>query len=137
MKIFISYKVAGENLEELEETLNEISNVLKDAGHEVYSASEDESLFMEKKFTFKQILNHALEKLDNSDCILVFVRSHEKAEGMLLEIGYALAKRKKIILVIKKGMRLLFTEEIADKVIEFEDINDLKQKLGEIKWKAK
>ncbi len=133
MKIFVSYKFAGEDPEELEKTLNEISGVLKGAGHEVYSASEDENLFAENKFTLKKILNHALEKLDNSDCILVFVRSYEKAEGMLIEIGYALAKGKKIILAIKKGVRLSFAEEIADKVIEFEDINDLKEKLKEIK----
>jgi nucleoside 2-deoxyribosyltransferase len=133
MKIFISYKFAGEDPGELEKTLNEISNVLKGAGHEIYSASEDEKLFIEKKFTLKKILNHALEKLNNSDCILVFVRSYEKSEGMLLEIGYALAKKKKMILAIKKGIRLSFTEEIADKVIEFTDINDLKQKLKEIK----
>jgi len=133
MKIFISYKFAGENPQELEKILLEMSNVLRESGHKVYSASEDEELFIKNKFTLKQILNHALKKLDNSDCILIFIKSQEKSEGMFIEIGYALAKNKKIILAIKKGIRLAFTEEIADKVIEFKDIEDLKNKLKELK----
>jgi nucleoside 2-deoxyribosyltransferase len=133
MKIFISYKFAGENPEELEKLLNEISGVLRNSGHEVYSASEDEDLFVKKNFTAKQILNHALEKLDNSDWIIVFVRSNEKSEGMLIEIGYALAKNKKIILAIKKGVNLYFTEDIANQVIEFNNMDELNEKLKEIK----
>ncbi len=133
MKIYIAYKFAGENPDELEITLTKISNILKKLGHEVYSAFMDEDLFMKKKFTMKQILNHALKELDTCDCILVFVRSNEKSEGMLIEVGYALAKRKKIILAIKKGVNLSFTEDIANQTILFQDIEELNRKLKEIK----
>ena len=132
MKIYIAYKFAGENQEELIRTLKEISDILEEKGHKVYYASKEEDLFTKKKFTFKQILNHALKELDNSDAILVFVKSNEKSEGMLLEVGYALSKKKKIILAIKQGVNLPFTEDIADRTIEFTDINYLKEKLGEI-----
>ncbi len=133
MKIYIAYKFVGENPDELEITLTKISNILKKLGHEVYSAFMDEDLFMKKKFTLKQILNHVLKELDTCDCILVFVRSNEKSEGMFIEIGYALAKRKKIILAIKKGVNLSFTEDIANQTILFQDTEELNRKLGEIK----
>jgi nucleoside 2-deoxyribosyltransferase len=133
MKIFISYKFAGENPRELEKILSEMSDVLKKSGHKVYSTSKDEELFIKEKFTAKQILNHALKEIDNADCILIFVKSNEKSEGMLIEIGYALAKNKKIILTIKKGVNLYFTEDIANQVIEFTDFDDLKNKLGGLK----
>jgi len=133
MKIFISYKLAGEDPKEIEETLTKISNILKQAGHTVYSAFMDEDLFKKRKFGFKQILFHALKELDKCDCILVFIRSWEKAEGMLIEIGYALAKSKKIVLAIKENIQFPFTEEIANQVIKFKDIEDLKKKLKELK----
>ncbi len=133
MKIYIAYKFAGENQEELINTLTKMESVLGSFGHSVYFASKEEDLFRDKKFTAKQILNHALKELDNSDCILVFVRSNEKSEGMLIEIGYALAKKKKIILAIKKGINLYFTEDISDKVVEFEDTDDLLIKLSKLK----
>lgn len=133
MEIFISYKCAGEDPKEIEETLTKISDVLKKSGHTVYSAFMDEGLFKKKNFGFKQILFHALKKLDKCDCILVFIRSWEKAEGMLMEVGYALAKNKKIILAIKKGIKFPFTENIANQVFEFDNINDLNEKLKRIK----
>ena len=132
-KFFISYKFTGENPAELERILLEISNILKKSGHKVYSASKDEKLFIEEKFIAKQILNHALKEIDNADCILVFAKSNEKSEGMLIEIGYALAKKKKIILAMKEGVNFYFTEDIADKVIEFSDIKDLLIKLEILK----
>lgn len=129
MKFFISYKFAGEDPKEIEETLTKISDTLKEAGHTVYFAFMDENLFKKKNFGFKQILFHALKELDKCDGILVFVRSWEKAEGMLIEVGYALEKNKKIILAIKKGIKLPFTEDVADKKIEFNNEEDLLYKL--------
>lgn len=52
---------------------------------------------------------------------------------MLLEIGYALAKKKKIILAIKKDIETTFIRAMADEVIEFEDVKDLSRKLGELR----
>ncbi|MFH1787735.1 MAG: nucleoside 2-deoxyribosyltransferase [archaeon] len=133
MKIFITYKFVGENPEELERTLTEISDTLEKSGHEVYSAFTDEELFVKNNFSLKQILNHALNKIDLCECVLVFVRSPEKTEGMLIEIGYALAKKKKIILATRKGAYFQFTQEISDQVIEYETLEELKEKLGELK----
>ena len=64
-------------------------------------------------------------------CIFIFIKSHEKSEGMLIETGYAFAKKKKIFLVIKEGIKTTFIHQIANKVIEFKDIEDLLIKLKE------
>jgi nucleoside 2-deoxyribosyltransferase len=133
MRIYIAYKFVGENPKELGVTLTGIAKVLKEAGHEAYFALMDEELFIKKKFSLKQILNYALRELDSCDCILVFIRSNEKSEGMLIEVGYALANNKKIILAIKKGIHLPFTKDIANEIIEFENIEELNKKLMEIK----
>jgi len=48
---------------------------------------------------------------------------------MLLESGYAKASNKIIILAIKKGFNLRFLRSIADKLIEFENISNLKEEI--------
>ena len=131
MKFFIAHKVIGEDRKKLVKTMEIIFSGLKEAGHEYYCKILENETFQDK--TEKEILTHAFEEIDNSDALFVFVNSGYKSEGMLMEVGYCLAKNKKIILVIKKKVTNKYLRDIADQVIEFEDIGDLKDKLGEIK----
>jgi hypothetical protein len=45
---------------------------------------------------------------------------------MLLEIGYAKALGKKLVLVIKRWINLRFLRSLADEIIEFDSIEDIK-----------
>lgn len=130
MRCFISYRFTGEDPKELEETIKHICNLLIKEGHNHYCSfwdSGDNGLFKKNKFTNKQILEHALNEIDKADCIIVLIKSEEKSEGMLIEIGYALSKKKKIFLIIKKGVKTTFVREVADKVIEFDNLKELKK----------
>jgi len=49
-----------------------------------------------------QVIKQAFIEIEKSDAIIALGESEEKSEGMLLEIGYAKAKNKKLILAIKK-----------------------------------
>jgi nucleoside 2-deoxyribosyltransferase len=133
MKIFLSYRFTGEKIEELKEVIGKICSGIGQSGHNHYCSFNSEDFYKSNKFTNKQILEHALNELEVSDCILAFVKSEEKAEGMLLEIGYAKAKNKKFILAIKKGIKTTFLREIAEKIIEFKDIDDLTKQLEKLK----
>ena len=75
-------------------------------------------------------MDYSYEELDKSDCLLAFVKSEEKSEGMLLEIGYAIAKKKKFILAIKKDAKTVFLREMANQIIEFDNLKDLYEKLS-------
>jgi len=50
-----------------------------------------------------------------------------------MEIGYALAKRKQFILAIKKDIKTTFMREMADEIIEFENLEELYNKLTKFK----
>lgn len=69
-----------------------ILSALRSVGHTVYCSIEDKKWFQENNKTNRDILDHALEKHEESDVVLVFVRSDQKSEGMLLEVGYTLAR---------------------------------------------
>ena len=77
-------------------------------------------------------MEYALKELDNSDVYLAFVKSEDKSEGMLIEAGYAIAKNKKFWLAIKKGVHTVFLREMADKIIEFENLEELYKKLSKL-----
>jgi len=130
MKIQFAYKYTGENIEELFEILKNIYSILNEKDrHEIYVPVFDEN----KPETEDKILEHTLEKLNHMDLLFVLIRSEDKSEGMLLEAGYAFAKRKKIILAIQKDIKNSRIRDIADKIIDFQDFEDLYNKLKDLK----
>ena len=127
MKIALSYKFTGEDYSELKKFLDNVCSSLKAAGHEPWGAYTKKEEFDKNKTSLKEIMLTALGFIDKSDCHLVIINSQEKSEGMLIEIGYALAKKKKIFLLIKRGVKTTFVREIADKILEFDNLKELKK----------
>jgi len=130
--IYLCYRFTGEDINELTETLGKILSSLRSIGLTVHCSIEDEKWFRENHKTNKEILSHALEQLDKSDVILAFVRSDQKSEGMLLEIGYMMAKGKSFALALKRGTKTTFLAELAKPLIEFDSVDDLCDKLTKV-----
>lgn len=124
MRYYIAYRFTGEDPKELKETLEHLCNLISQEGHDNYCSFFDAGMV---NIGNKRVLERAFNELDKSDAMLVFIKSEHKSEGMLMEIGYALSKGKKIILLIKKGIETTFVREIADKVIEFDNLSELKK----------
>lgn len=133
MKIFLSYRFTGENPKILKKTIRNIGDSLEKAGHNCFCSFWQGSFFKENNFTHKQILEHALNELEKSDVYLAFIKSEDGSEGMLIEAGYAVALKKKFYLAIKRGVKTVFLREIANKVIEFGQLDELYKKLGQLK----
>ena len=130
MRLFLAQRITGENINKLREESTRIIDILKEKGHGCYcTLLEGESFEKKSK---KDIMNHAFKEIDNSDALLVILRSNDKSEGLLMEIGYSLNK-KKIILAINQNVKETYLKDIADSVIEFEDIEELYTKLKELK----
>jgi nucleoside 2-deoxyribosyltransferase len=129
MKLFISYRFTGEDPKELEKTLTGIKTTLEGAGHSVYCSFWSERMFKDGSFTNGQIIDHAFGEIEKADAVFALVKSAEKSEGMLLEIGYALAKKKRFFLAVKKGINTVFIREKAEKLFDFENIDDLLKRL--------
>jgi len=125
MKFLISYRFTGEDPEKLKPILESIKSGLRAGGHNNYCSFDWQTHFGENKFSNAQILKHSLAELETSDALLAFVNSAEKSEGMLLEIGYALAKKKKIFILVREGVKTVFLEEVADKVVRFTDTKEI------------
>ncbi len=114
MEIQLAYRKTGEKQEELIEFLKKIYAILRESGHETYCPILDPNQPTEKK----ELFQNTFKRLENTDALLVLIRSQNKSEGMLLETSYAITKGKKIIAVIKEGVDT-HIRELADSVIEF------------------
>lgn len=133
-KIFVAYRYIGEKLDVLKKMMTAVCNSLNEAGHNHFCTIFEEEKFAKEKWTGKQIMRKAFQEIDSSDTVLFFVKSEKISQGMLMELGYSIAKNKKMILAIKKGMNNSIFRRHIDEVIEFENINDLKKKLLKTKF---
>ena len=79
------------------------------------------------------MLKSAFKSIDKCDAYLAIIKNENKSEGLLIEIGYCLANKKKIILLINKSVKNTYLRNIANKVIEFNDRNDMISKLKALK----
>lgn len=130
MKFFIGQAVTGEDLDKLRAELEGVYKVLEDKGHSSYDVlREDRSEF--EKYNKGERMGHAFKEIDKCDVFLAIVRSGRRSEGMLMEIGYCLAKEKRIVLAIKKDVEDTYLREMTNEVIEFEDSGDFVLKLRE------
>ncbi len=80
----------------------------------------------------KQIFEHAFKKIDEADVVVMILMSEEKSEGMLIELGYSLGENKKIILAVRSTIKNTHLRELADKFLEFINIEDLTTKLSKL-----
>ncbi len=132
-KIFISYRFSGENKEQLKKLIEKIHDTIGRAGHRHYSTIFDTDQFANEKWSGKKIMQKSFAEIDSSDVILFLVRGPEISPGMLVELGYALAKNKKLLLAIdKKITESIFRRQITE-VIEFETFQGLLSALSKLK----
>ncbi len=132
MKVFVSYRFTGEGKEHLD-SMPMICDILKSAGYCHYCSIFDSDQFESEKWSGKKIMQKAFAEIDSSDVVLFFVRTPDISQGMLVELGYSLAKKKKLVLLIKNDIKVSIFRRQIDDVVEFEDLSDLKEKLVNLK----
>ena len=128
MKLQFAYKFSGEDQDKVKEMFKKIRDVFIQKGNSVYIPVLD---LDNKNRTEKEVFLNTVSKINDSDVLVAIVTSDEKSEGMSLEVGYAAACNKKIILLVAKDVktRLRF---FANNILEFDELDDLLNKLLEV-----
>jgi nucleoside 2-deoxyribosyltransferase len=130
MKIFIAYKFTGETRESLENTVGDLTRFLKEKGHDVYCTLLDKNIQAQTK---NVLFDFALKEIDKSEVLMIFLQSKDKSEGMLMEVGYAMAKNKRIVLLVSKEVKKTHLMDLVKEKYKFNDMNDLYTKLEAFK----
>ena len=131
-RVFIAYRFTGEDPVEIKKIISQIGEVLESTGYSFYCAIFDSDQFENENWSGKKILGKVFKEIDNSDLVLFFVNSSKISQGMLVELGFSLAKNKEIILAIKKDITDSIFRRQIENVLEFENLDDLKKQLTKI-----
>ena len=95
-KIFCSYAFTGEDKLKVEARMRRVVDLLEGCGHEVYCNLFDGAT--ESYDSPRQFLRRAIDQMNECDKILAIQTSPRRSEGMLIEIGVAIARDKSILL---------------------------------------
>ncbi len=133
MKIFISHKFREVDKKNLRKKLEKISFILEKSGHKTFIFFRDKKNWQEREFPSGQVILEAFSQIKKCDILFGFIDSQKMSEGMLLEIGFAKALNKKIILLISKKCSFPTLEAVSDRVIKFDNIKQIDKELLKIK----
>lgn len=136
MKIYISYKFTGADPEALKQQLQAVTGILEKSGNSTFIYFRDVQNWQKGGLSTKEIIKGAFSAIDKQDSIFALVDSPDKSEGMLLEVGYAKALGKKLIVAIQKEAGAVFLRDLADELIEYKNIDDLLRRLNTVKMSA-
>ena len=125
MKAFIAYRSTGENQKLLKPLLNSVRDTLKAHGIDSYCNFFDEQEFIDKSYSPRQILLHGFKNIDKSDFLFVLQTSDNRSGGMLMEIGYSIAKCIPVVAAVKDGLEFKLIASAADTVLPWTDNQNL------------
>jgi len=127
MKIFITAPFKnGENRVEIEN----LCGLVHRAGYDDFCFIRDIENYKKVFNDPRELMQRAKEEILKSDALLIDLSV--KSTGRAIETGIAFGAGKKIVVIIKKGTRLKDTAKgVADKIIEYDNIEDIVEPLRE------
>ena len=135
MKIFLSYKFRGVDKKKLRKKLELAASVLEKQGHQTFVHFRDGRNWSEDEgYPLHRALTRTFKAIQGSDLILALVDNQAKSIGMTLELGFAKALGKKIILLASRKCPHPTLEAIASQVIPFGPPQDLPKKLSQLNF---
>lgn len=126
MNFFISYRFSDLSKEDLDKLITPIYNLIK-FRYPVFCNFYKDEYYKQHNYTAKQIMKDCFNHIDNSDIIICLVDTNKYSCGMLLEIGYALAKNKKIIVCSRSGCEIDTLVQMSNTHISYNNYDELKK----------
>ena len=132
MKFCIIYKyTTTKNKFQLEKDLEQLSSILNDMGHDTFIFDRDIKNWQNIEIPREESSKMVFSAMAECDGVIAYVNHSELSEGMAMEVGYAKALNKKLIMVVKEGSSSPRIRSVCDLYIEFEDMSDLESLLSD------
>jgi len=132
MKTFIAYRHTGETDEALHKLLLPVREALAQKGVEAYCTFFHEDEFTDDKLTPQDIMAHAFGIIDDIDFLFVVQASEQRSEGMLMEVGYCVAKEIPIIVSVRDTITNSYLPDMADVTMRWQNVPDLCRQISEL-----
>ena len=136
MEAFVAYRHTGESEEVLEEMLTLVCRTLGSAGVSAYCTFFAEKEFQSRKLNARQIMEHAFKAIDARDLLFVVQASEAKSEGMIMEVGYSIAKKKPIIVATHNAVKNTYLPKMANIALTYNSLDNLETKIADTDFAA-
>lgn len=104
-------------------------DVFQKRGFEAYCNMFDADLpNRSKDFKPQDYVFDAFKTLSNADVVFVVLKSSEKSEGMILEVGYAIAKGISVVVAVQDEVKNTYLPGMATKMFTWSTVEDLIEK---------
>lgn len=108
--------------------IDQLCSLVKEAGFDDFCFIRDIENYQHVFDNPKDLMKRAFKEIKNSDWLLIDMTN--KPTGRAIEAGIAFSLNKKIVVIMKKGTIVKDTViGISEKIIEYENINDILPKL--------
>lgn len=131
MKVFIAYRHTGEKAAVLQELSQIITTALRRRGLDTY-CWVDEAGPQTAHLSPRQIMERTFAAVSQCDFLLAVQTSEHKSEGMLMEIGYCVAKQIPVVIATKQGITNTCLPDMGDLSFSWTDFKDLQRRLGQL-----
>jgi len=113
--------------------LDSIESVIRSSGFQTFLPHRDLHKWGTANLSAEEIGRKSMEQVKNSDLLIAYP---EQSTGVNIELGWASASKKKILILINENDRISIMHSglqgVTDsKIIKFKDIMDLRTKLRE------
>lgn len=129
-KFYVSYMTSGEDILELEKIIRSIETALASKGIKAYV-----NLVKDKHTGNLEVIGEKIEtnfqKISAMDGLFVLILNSEKSEEQLVNVGYALALKKPVVVAMHKDA-VSIINHLTNKVITYNDLSDLTNKIKEL-----
>lgn len=125
-RVMVSYKYTGESVDRLDILLSTICDAVCNAGANPYCVYFAKARGSIQQKSPAEMMKIAFSQIDCSDVLLVVQSSESRSEGMLMEVGYAVASQVPVIVVTHSSVLATYLPSIADISIRYDCIDDLK-----------
>lgn len=133
MKAVISYKFSGEPVNKLEELLATVCGALRESGVEPFCIQFAKQTGEVEDSEPSVMMQQAFARIDAADMLFVVQTSEAKSEGMLMEVGYATAKKVPVVVATHESVIDTYLPSMADQAIRYSDLEDLARKICGVK----
>lgn len=136
MKAVISYRYNGEIIDKLEALLLNVSTALKNAGVDPYCIFLGYRSKANCRKPPAEMMHIAFSNIDKTDLLFVIQTGEARSEGMLMEVGYAIAKGVCVVVATKNGVENTYLPSMANYSIIYENIEDLMLQINNINFSS-
>jgi hypothetical protein len=130
MRLYIAYKYKCiKNKEQLKKDLDIISKEITKTGNDTFLLGRDVQRWGLCSTPLWKTVPIIWKNVRKSDAIFAYVISEGVSDGLNFELLCAKFLGKKVTLAVKSGLKVQTLRNVANKIVEFENIKDLISKI--------